>query len=328
MSYKTTDELMDYLKDNGIMINGDNEKHQLINVGYFHGYKGYRFFKNAVNRIKYTTFSDINLTIKYDSELKNLFYGKLMFIETAVKNIALNRIMIDADSENIHDMLKTIVMGYNSLPNTTNKSIRKKAQENKLRLENNIQRAIMKAYKVDNPQIAHFYNKSGNSGVPLWALFEILMLGDFANLISCLNYDTRDNITSDMGMKVSSIDTNRELIYKYLYTLKDLRNAVAHNAVVFDTRFRKFDPSKSMRKCLQHYFGLSTPCYFDIISDYVILICYYLLHLEVPKNEINEFLNEYERITNDYISNVDNTLSSIVVHPSWQSKISTVKISI
>ena len=47
MSYKTTDGLMRHLRDNGISISGSKEKRQLINTGYFHGYKGYRFFKNA-----------------------------------------------------------------------------------------------------------------------------------------------------------------------------------------------------------------------------------------------------------------------------------------
>lgn len=130
----------------------------------------------------------------------------------------------------------------------------------------------------------------GNSDVPLWALFEILTLGDFANLLSCLNFHTRDNITTDLGMRVTSIDSNRELIYRYLYVLKDLRNAVAHNAVIFDTRFRRFDPSKAMKKCLQQEFGLSRPVNFQTIDDYVVLICYYLKILKVSKTEIRAFL--------------------------------------
>ena len=44
MSYKKTDALMRHLRDNGISIQGSKQKRQLINTGYFHGYKGYRFF--------------------------------------------------------------------------------------------------------------------------------------------------------------------------------------------------------------------------------------------------------------------------------------------
>ena len=49
-----------------------------------------------------------------------------------------------------------------------------------------------------------------------------------------LIFDVRDDISKRLSLNVSC-DTDRQLIYKYIYTLKDLRNAIAHNAVVFDT---------------------------------------------------------------------------------------------
>lgn len=45
MSYKTTDGLMRHLRSSGIPISGSTQKRQLINTGYYHGYKGYRFSK-------------------------------------------------------------------------------------------------------------------------------------------------------------------------------------------------------------------------------------------------------------------------------------------
>ena len=319
---------MRHLRDNNIEISGSKEKCQLINTGYFHGYKGYRFFKTSNRPIPFKKYSDIYATIKYDSDLKSLFYGKIMFIETAVKNIALNRIMIDANSENIQDILKKVVAGYNSFSEKTDIATRKKAQKNKLNLENNIQSSILKSYENDNPQITHFYNKSGNNGVPLWALFEIQTLGNFAYLLQCLNFSTRDHITSDLGMKVGDIDSNRELIYKYLYVIKDLRNAVAHNSAVFDTRFKKFDPSKAMKKCLQKEFNLSQQVSFQSIDDYVILICYYLKHLKVSKTEINAFIRDFEKITDNYVQNVDIAVSQVVVNSNLKNNLSALKNSI
>ena len=38
--------------------------------------------------------------------------------------------------------------------------------------------------------------------------------------------------------------------YKSTDALKDLRNAIAHNDVVYDTRFKKMDPSRPMKQCL------------------------------------------------------------------------------
>lgn len=50
MAYKTIDALMRHLRNSGIAIKGGKQKRQLINTGYFHGYKGYRFFKGKQNR--------------------------------------------------------------------------------------------------------------------------------------------------------------------------------------------------------------------------------------------------------------------------------------
>jgi len=73
---------MRHLRENGIAISGGTQKRQLINTGYFHGYKGYRFFRHAGNRLPFTSYSEIYATIRYDSALKALMYGKVMFIET------------------------------------------------------------------------------------------------------------------------------------------------------------------------------------------------------------------------------------------------------
>lgn len=324
MSFKTTDGLMRHLRNTGISISGSYQKRQLVNTGYFHGYKGYRFFNTANVPIPFSTYSDVYATIKYDSDLKALFYGKLMYIETAVKNIALDRIMCDANSENIQVMFKRVVTGYNSFPVETDEKTKKKAQSNKLKLENNIQSVILRAYTQENPQITHFYNSLGYNGVPLWALFEIFTLGDFAYLLSCLEINTRKNLTNDLGMRVSDIDTNRELIYRYLYIIKDLRNAVAHNAVVFDTRFRKFDPSKAMKKCLEQKFGLAY-INFKSIGDYIVLICYYLDLLKVPKTQIKAFIREFEKITDTYIATVEPAVSGVVIHSDLRSRIAILK---
>lgn len=85
--------------------------------------------------------------------------------------------------------------------------------------------------------------------VPIWAIFEILTMGDFGYLLSCLTMNMREKISRAIGINLSC-DTHRELVYKYVYTLKDLRNAIAHNDVEYDTRFRKIDPSRPMKQCL------------------------------------------------------------------------------
>lgn len=323
MSYKSIDGLMRHLRNSGISINGSIQKRQLMNAGYFHGYKGYRFFGVSSKRLPFTSFEEVNATIQYDSRLKALFYDKIMFIETAVKNIALECILDKANSENIQAMYDKAVSSYKNAPAGANVELKKKAQKNKLILESMIQSSLSKAYKADNPKVTHFYNNMSYSGVPIWALFEILTMGDFGFLLSCLTYDTRNDISKKLGLNVAS-DTNRELVYSYIYTLKDLRNAIAHNSVIFDTRFKKSDPTKAMKSCLMQEIGLPY-VNFKTLGDYLILVCYYLKMLHVPKTEIKAFIRAFQAITMDYEKSVNANVARMVIHPDLNSRISVLK---
>ncbi|MBP3620907.1 MAG: Abi family protein [Lachnospiraceae bacterium] len=323
MGYKTIDALMRHLRKSGIAIKGSTQKRQLINTGYFHGYKGYRFFGNSKRRLPFTSYEEIYATIQYDSQLKALMYGKMMFIETAMKNIALESILVNANSEYIQDMYDRVVSGYNNAPSNATAEQKKKMQQNKLNLQNAIQSSLAYAYKKNNPKITHFYNNVGYSDVPVWALFEIMTMGDLGYLLSCLTYDVRDDISKRLGINVSC-DTDRQLIYKYIYTLKDLRNAIAHNAVVFDTRFRNIDPTSAMKQCLKLDIGLSY-VNFKTIGDYIILMCYYMKLLDTPKTEIRAFIREFEKITDNYVKLVNTNVSEIVIHPDLNARLAILK---
>lgn len=323
MSYKTTDGLMRHLRDNGIAISGTAQKRQLINTGYFHGYKGYRFFKNAGTRLPFTTYAEVYATIQYDSTLKALLYGKIMFIETAIKNIALEGILVNANSESIQVMYDKVVSGYHNTPASYTPEQRKRLQQNKLNLQNSIQSNLARAYRSNNPKITHFYNNVGYADVPVWALFEIMTMGDLGYLLSCLTYDVRDDISKRIGLNLAS-DTDRQLLYKYIYTLKDLRNAIAHNSVVFDTRFRNIDPTPAMKQCLINDVGVPY-INFKTIGDYVILMCYYLKLLYMSKTEIKAFVREFERVTTDYKTSVNPSVAAVVIHPDLQGRMETLK---
>lgn len=323
MSYKTTDALMRHLRESEIAINGSKQKRQLINTGYFHGYKGYRFFGNTQKRLPFSTYDEVYATIQYDSDLKALIYGKMMYIETAVKNIALESILINVNSESIQDMYDKVVSAYNNAPAAATMEQKKKMQQNKLNLQNTIQSSLAYAYKKNNPKITHFYNNIGYSDVPIWALFEIMTMGDLGYLLSCLTYDVRDDISRRLGINLSC-DTDRQLIYKYIYTLKDLRNAVAHNAVVFDTRFRSIAPNGAMKQCLRLEVGLPY-VNFKTIGDYIILMCYYMKLLKVSKTEIKMFIREFEKITETYKEVVNSAVAAIVIHPDLNSRMDILK---
>ena len=88
---KSIDSLMRHLRNNcGIKIKGSKQKKQLISYGYYHGYKGYRFFNKSNNPIPYEDFSQVLAVINYDTELKSILYPGIMFLETATKNIVID----------------------------------------------------------------------------------------------------------------------------------------------------------------------------------------------------------------------------------------------
>ena len=122
MSYKTVNGLMKHLRSKGIKIKGSKQKKQLINNGYFHGYKGYRYFKYPNNRLPFTSYKDINSTIDFDLKLKALLYPKIMYIETALKSIVTEILITNDRSYDIRDMLDKAVLGYKNCPYNSTKA--------------------------------------------------------------------------------------------------------------------------------------------------------------------------------------------------------------
>lgn len=71
----------------------------------------------------------------------------MMYIETAVKNIALESILINAHSESIQDMYDKVVSGYNNAPLSAATEQKKKMKQCKLNLQYTIQSSLAYAYK-------------------------------------------------------------------------------------------------------------------------------------------------------------------------------------
>lgn len=311
MSYKTTNGLMGHLRSHHIPIQGSRQKCQLMNIGYFHGYKGYRFFGNASRRIPFQNFDEVYQTVQYDSALKELLYSKIMLIETAVKNRAMESIMVGAKSERIDHILDRVIACYNNASPSLPRNVRQKIQQEKLELQKTIDQIILDAYKRKNPQISHFIHSNTQHGIPIWALFEVMTLGNFGKMLSCLTQNVREDISKRLDMR-TSMDTNRVFVHKYIWLLKDLRNAVAHNLVVFDTRFSHTDVTRAMKKYLAQEVGLPYIT-FDNIGDYIVLIVFLLNKLGVTKTENKRFIRRYVELSHEYTSKVSPPVAYIVL---------------
>ncbi len=67
---KSTNGLMRYLRDEkGIAISGSVQKRKLMNMGYYHRYKGYRYINTPSNQVSYDTFDELLAVYDFDTQL-------------------------------------------------------------------------------------------------------------------------------------------------------------------------------------------------------------------------------------------------------------------
>ncbi|MBU7007275.1 Abi family protein [Phosphitispora fastidiosa] len=322
-NFKTTNGLMSYLRSCGIVINGSHQKRLLINYGYYHGYKGYRFFHDPKRRIPFADFKHLVDIIEYDNSLKELFYSKLMFIETALKNLSIEYILIDAGTNEINQIFIRSMPGRRAAPAGANAETKKKLEIKKQKCIHKFRGTLLNDYSYSNKIVSNFYDKIAYNDVPVWAVFEVITLGQFGNFVSNLNIGLRDRISRNLRLDLSG-DTNRTLLSDMIFVIQDLRNAVAHNDIIFDTRFRKTDIRAPLKICMTHEIGLPY-ANFKSLVDYVSLIAYLMKKLLVSKRKILSFISGFEDEIISLQSRLPVNLFNMVVHPDTLNKIGTLK---
>lgn len=216
---KSLNSLMKHLRESGIAICGSTQKRRLKNIGYYHGYKGYRFAGKASNKLPLTNFSQIAALYDFDTQLKSLLYPRVMQIETALKNYTLEAVLYDSCSESFEDIWRKSLTDYRSHKGAAYS----RAWEKRLRLRGEIDGLIFRNHK-NRDVIGHF--RDADKDIPIWAIFEVMTLGNFGSFYDCLNKRVKTSIVNDLGMP-TNLESERRL-RDIIYALKDLRNAVAH----------------------------------------------------------------------------------------------------
>lgn len=317
-SPQTINGLMRHLRnDCSIQISGSYQKQQLISYGYYHGYKGYRFVRNSHNQISYSDFSEVVAVIEYDNNLKAALYPELMFIETALKNIVCNESVKGLKLGTFEHLYKERMSD-----NTTNT----KLQSKRLRLRNSVYSKLATRYHDeegnDNQMVRHFYNRGEDA--PIWVVFEILYLSDLASYFECLNENMRANILTQLHMLDISIDTNRNLLSIMVYTLKALRNSVAHNNIIFDTRFKDRKISPVLKKWVEKETGIQNITLYSLI-DYIIIVCCLLKRVDFSDSRAVTLLEKYKTESQCLQDNVTATIYSQIIQQNVSSKITALE---
>lgn len=320
---KSINSLMKYMRDeHNIKIEGSTHKNKLRNMGYYHGFKGYRFIKESKNTLKFNNFNEIIAMNKLDADLKSIIYPKIMLIETSIKNRVLENILLDCKKSDFNSIYEQALTGYKEFKKTNE---RKGKLINRLKLRDQILSSLTREFSKGKKVIEHFYSKELN--VPIWAIFEVITMGELGNFISCLKKELRVKISKDINLN-TSVDTNGILLQNIIFLLKDLRNAVAHNNIVFDIRFKTSNANEKLKKAFSFDIGINydeNDNFFTNIFDYVILIIYLLKGLGISKKELKKFISDFESITEEFRNNIDVSIYNRIFTSSLKYRIKIIK---
>lgn len=319
MKVKTTNALMKYLREkHNIAINGSEDKKNLRNIGYYHGYKGYRYINNPKNKIVFSDFDEIVAIVNFDSKLKSLLYPFIMQIETITKNIILQLLVEEYKTDEFNKIYDCGMTDYRN-----SKSIEeyKTKMKQRLSVQSSIYASLSHSYNNNNKIVNHFYSK--DKPVPIWGIFEIITLGTFADLIRSLELKVRKKISKEMGINIA-YDSNSKFPEKIIYLIKSLRNSIAHNNVIFDIRFKDGNINNTLCKYLENEIGCSG-IDFNTITDYIIIISTLLKKYDVPKSEINKFIIDYEKLVEDFRKKIPFNVYNKIIFSNNKNKLNALK---
>lgn len=330
---KSINSLMKYLRTKkGIEIYGSADKRKLKNIGYYHGYKGYRFIGKPTNRVAYKRFDELLAIYDFDSQIKALLYPQVMFIETALKNHVLDVIVTMTQSDDFVDIYNMVLDNYKgfSLEQKSFRDDKHKEKTEKLFKDNLKKRLDLRSriYKIQADQFRH-ENKvashflSADRNIPIWGIFELLTLGEFGRFVSCLNKDCRKEISKSLG--ISQKDDNAAMMTERLiYATKDLRNAIAHNDIVFDARFKTGRIKKQLSNAIINSTGVPNIT-FDTITDYIVLIVYQEKLLGSTKTDMKRLVKDYEERVERLRQSIPISIFNQIIHTDNHQKMKKLR---
>lgn len=299
---RTLNSLMKYMREEKYMnIAGSTQKKQLLNMGYFHGYKGYRFVHKIEDGIPFTDFNEIIAINHFDNNVKALFYKYLMFLETSWKSHCVET-CVRLASEDFTRIYDRILTDYKSL-GPSHKKYNEKVKH-RLKVRDSIYSTI--TYKYSKSTILKYYQEH-EKPVPIWAIMEIITLGTFADFLRAMNVESRRDLLRSLNIYYGNFDGEARLLESSVYCLSSLRNAVAHNLIIFDCRFKDAEVASVVKSLVKQEIGEDFLEYRSLI-DYLAIILIFLkksgVSITERKKLIKSFRTECEQLRCAIPSNI------------------------
>lgn len=307
-SYKSLNALMRHIRaSSGLAIAGSRHKRALAATGYFHGYKGYRFNRTPSARVPYRRFDELVAVIDFDHEVKALLYPLLMRLEMTMKNLALVELLDSGGSSDLADIYKRLMPGN-----------RKDGRRGKLELIHMNNDVLLTRYRREDRIVKHYYDLP-DEAVPVWALFEVITLGHFGRFLQQLAPPALVRIAKSWGLRKG----DAELVPHLVFGITELRNAVAHNGVVFDTRFASARVRQGIVDLIMRELSLGTAARvgFDTITDYIVLVVFLSAMTGLPKRDAYRVVKAYSALVDILRNRVSVGVFDMIVHTDNRSKL-------
>lgn len=281
---------MKYLRNTHHISVKSTQAQALRNIGYYHGFKGYRFIRVDTDKIQFTSLDEVIALNKFDMQLKSVLYPKVMFLENALKSYVIEALLADSKSENFDVIFNKSLVSYRD--HAPGSNAYRTEYTKRMNLKGKINSVLVRDYKKRSV-VSHFFNT--DKAIPVWAIFETLSLGEFGTLFDCSNSDVKMYVSKIMKLP-TNLDADGLITKFFIFTLKDLRNAIAHNNVIFDTRFSTGKIDLRLKSLLETETQISN-INFDYIDAYVIMITYFLRKMGETKTACKQFVSLYNQQT-------------------------------
>lgn len=281
---------MKYLRKTHNINVKSSQTQALRNMGYYHGFKGYRFIREDKKRVNFSSLDEVIALNKFDMQLKTILYPKVMFIENALKSYVIEALLAHSKSENFDVIYNKSLTAYRN--HTPGSKAYKDEYTKRMNLKGKINAALVRDYKKRSV-VAHFFNN--DITIPVWAIFETLTLGEFGTLYDCACTDVKLYVSNIMKLP-TNLDSDGLNTQFFIFTLKDLRNAIAHNNVIFDTRFKTGHIDQRLISLLEKEVGIAN-IDFKYMDAYVIMITYFLRKMGETKTACKQFVSLYQQQT-------------------------------
>lgn len=329
---KSIDSLMKHIRDrHNIKIYGSENKKRLLGIGYYHGYKGYRFNKNINHPFtQINDFSQILAIADFDEQMKANLYPLVMKFENIIKNVIINQVVKDNDPsfENIYNQRLTY---FKTLTHNNHRAYHN-AINKRLRLKKIVDERIATEYASQNKIIVHYIENY--EPVPIWALFEILSLGNIGQFMWTLNIEDRNEIAKFFNVYDFQYDPQSNFVRQAIYVIRDLRNALAHNHIIFDCRFKGSNTriSNNLIETMGNKILVQNNSNFEHLIDYLALLIIFLKESGTPILDLNKYIVSFENTVNELYQKTKladirfpYSVYNLIIGENFRSKIIAIK---